>query len=469
MRLDCNVSRRQFLAVAGLGSLACAFGVAAQELARPQLVDVGPAFLDSAYRERVKIAQEAYIWGYSLVQMGEYWKIFSAFDQPVNRILVTRDYTVENGYAPNMEILYGFIYIDLSKEPQILSVPDTAGRYYSFQFLDAYGNIIAYVSKRTTATKAGAYILVGPQWQGNIPQTLNRISSPHNQVLCIIRTFVSGTDDLKAANAIQNRYAFGPLSRWPQGLIPSETLATRIEVQLEPMLRFQSFGPQYFDLLGDRLTHYPPSAEDSSSLEQFAKIGIGAGHHPSETKDLKMLQALRDGIRLGEDQIESSDFSTTVNGWSVIYGVGPVIKNPILRAFTNRFGAGFHIAQEGLYFMRMTGPDGKPLSGANRYRLRFAAGDFPPVNAFWTLSLMKPDSLSVDNPIHRYSIAGHTKGLVFDPDGSLDIAIQHEQPPSGPANWLPAPPDGFRLTLRMYEPKDSAVNGTYKPPQIQIA
>jgi hypothetical protein len=280
---------------------------------------------------------------------------------------------------------------------------------------------------------------------------------------------VSGADDLDAVNALQNRYAFGALSSWPKGLTPSETLATRIEVQLEPMLRYESYGPQYYDLLGDRLASYPPSAEDSSPLKRFAEIGIGAGRHPSETKDLKMLQALRDGIRLGEDEIKSTDFSTTVNGWSVIYGVGPVIKNPVLRALTNRFGVGFHIAQEALYFMRMTGPDGKPLSGVNRYRLRFAAGNFPPVDAFWTLSLMKPDSLSFENPMHRYSIAGHTKGLVFDPDGSLDIAIQHEQPASGPANWLPAPPDAFRLTLRMYEPKDSAVDGTYKLPQVQIA
>jgi hypothetical protein len=182
-----------------------------------------------------------------------------------------------------------------------------------------------------------------------------------------------------------------------------------------------------------------------------------------------LLQALRDGIRRGEDRIASCDFTTRVNGWSVIYGVTSHIEDPVLRAFSNRLGSGFHTAEEGLYFMRMTGPDGKFLSGANKYRLRFAAGQLPPTYAFWTLSLMTPDSYVAKNDSNRYSISGHTEGLVYGKDGSLEIAIQHAQPPEGPSNWLPAPRDGFRLTIRLYEPKQPAIDGTYKVPDLVMA
>jgi hypothetical protein len=459
-------SRRRLLKIAGLGGAAWISSAYGQELARPQRLEVGPVYLDADYKTLVQTAQDAYIWGYPLVQMGELFKMGRVYNQPMNRLIVARN-TALGTYAPNIELLYGFAYLDVSQEPLVLSVPDTNGRYFSLQFLDFYSNPFTYISKRATGPKGGLYAIVGPDWRGKLPAGMKRISSPHNQLLMQSRTFTGGPEDMEAANAIQDNYRLSPLSKYPGGLAGPAT-ASRPLLELWPMFRFESYGPQYFDLLSGQLAHYPPPKSDDALLARFAQIGIGPNQQPSRTKDDRLLQALRDGIRFGENKIVGSDFATHVNGWAVIYGVGPEIKDPVLRAFTNRLGAGYHTAQEGLYFLRMDGPDGKPLNGSKKYRLRFAAGALPPVIAFWTLSLMRPDSRPTDNPINRHSLAGHTKGLKYGADGSLELQIQHEQPAEGPANWLPAPPDGFRVTLRMYEPEDSAITGAYKPPELGI-
>jgi len=457
-------TRRRFLLSASVGAVAWASTASAQEMARAPKIDFGPTFLSPEYRELMQIAEDAYIWGYPLVQIGEYFRFGQLYNEPINQMIVARDIAL-NTFAPNIELLYGMAYLDLRKEPLVVSVPDTNGRYYSLQFLDGFGNSFAYISKLTNNTKAGVYLLTGPTWRGKVPNGMTQIASPHDLILVQSRTFVGGAEDVAAANAIQDQYLLGPLSSYPHKLKGSVTQQHPL-LAVVPMLRYESYGPAYFDILSERLAITPAPARDRDFVERLKKIGIAPGKRPSQTKDPQLLQALRDGIRRGEDRIAAADFTTRVNGWSVIYGVTSDIKDPVLRAFTNRLGSGFHTAEEGQYFIRMTGPDGKFLNGANKYRLRFAAHELPPVHAFWTLSLMTPDSYVAKNPSNRYSIAGHTEGLVYGKDGSLEIAIQHEQPPEGPANWLPAPKDGFRLTIRLYEPKQPSIDGTYKIPNL---
>ena len=463
-----RATRRLFLTGGALGLTALASRTMAQELTRSQLFQVGPAMIDADYLEQVEISKDAYIWGYPLVNIGAFFNIHKRFDLPLNRWLVGRGKVIDNAYAPNIELLYGLLYMDVSDGPQILTVPDTNGRYYSLQFLDPYSNILTYLSKRTTNTKAGVYAVVGPDWKGKLPQGIMRISAPYNRVIGIARTFVAGPDDIEAANAVQDAYRMGTLSTYPNELTSSETISISLMVQLQPMLRYESYGPQYFDLLGQQLALFPPDPKDAARLERYAKIGIGPGLRPSLTQDARKLQVMRDGVRLGEAAIVGSDPFRHVNGWSVIDGTGLVTKNPVLRAFINRWGTGFHIAEEGLYFMRDTGPEKRPLTGANKYRLRFAPGQLPPVDAFWTLSVMKPNSMQIANPINRYSIASNTPGLVFGADGSLEILIQRVQPAEGIANWLPCGNDPFRLTLRLYQPKEIAATGGYNPPQLHI-
>jgi hypothetical protein len=109
-----------------------------------------------------------------------------------------------------------------------------------------------------------------------------------------------------------------------------------------------------------------------------------------------------------------------------------------------------------------------PLSGANRYVMRFPKGQTPPVNGFWSLTMYNTDYFFVDNPLNRYTLSPRNE-LKYNPDGSLDLYIQHDPPDvDKEANWLPAPADRFVLMLRCYWPKESLLNGTWEPPAVQM-
>ncbi|MGC2656743.1 MAG: DUF1254 domain-containing protein [Bryobacteraceae bacterium] len=103
----------------------------------------------------------------------------------------------------NRDTLITIGWWDLRKGPQILHVPDMAGRYYSLQLTDPSNNInFAYVGKRTTGTAAGDYLITGPGWKGAVPRGTAHTSSPNNSVLVIGRVFVESDSDLPAAYAL---------------------------------------------------------------------------------------------------------------------------------------------------------------------------------------------------------------------------------------------------------------------------
>ncbi len=111
------------------------------------------------------------------------------------------------------DVLYVGGLLDLSKGPQILHVPDMAGRYYSVQFTDpSDGTNFAYVGKRTTGTEAGDYLIIGPRWKGTVSQAMTQIASPHNSVLVIGRVFVESDSDLPTAYGLAKQIQLTPLS-----------------------------------------------------------------------------------------------------------------------------------------------------------------------------------------------------------------------------------------------------------------
>jgi hypothetical protein len=168
---------------------------------------------------------------------------------------------------------------------------------------------------------------------------------------------------------------------------------------------------------------------------------------------------------VADAKIKKANYSTRLNGWSVNYKVTNFIKDPLLRASVNQYGPATHIAQEALYFSAK--PEGQPLSGANKYVLKFSAGGLPPVDAFWSLTLYGDNFFLVENPINRYSIGDRTAGLVYGADGSLEIQVQNQSPERGNSNWLPAPVGPYSLVLRTYQPRPALFNGSYKLPPLR--
>ncbi len=413
------------------------------------------------------IAQDAYIWGVPLVLQAMYLQRSRDRKFPLNRFTVSTQLASpdDKNAGPNVDTLYGFAWLDLSKEPVVLHVPDTHDRYYCIHLIDMYSNSFAYVGRRATGTKEGRYVITGPGWQGSLPKGAVKIESPTNFVMALTRTLVRSSADLPAARAVQQNYTLSPLSQIAHpALAPREVVSAITEF---PVLDLVAGGAKYFDELGAALALYPPPARENAPLERFAKAGIGPGRRPSESQDGQFASTLRQAALASDALVKSSNVSTRVNGWRVNYRVTPFIADRLVRASVNRMGPGVHIAQEALYFGAQTDAADKPLTGTVRYRMHFSRGQTPPVDAFWSLILYGPDHFLVRNPINRYSVSDRTEGLAHNPDGSLDISIQREAPEKGRENWLPAPEGAFRLVLRTYQPRPEVLNQTWKPPQVE--
>jgi hypothetical protein len=449
-----DVTRRRFLWLTGAGAASVGAMSFAQYAKAAESDDASA------------IAQEAYIWGFPLVLVQWYFDLARQKGVAVNHFAGKQHLSrpSDKSVGPNIDTLYGYAWVDLTKEPQLLHVPDTNDRYYSIQLLDAYANTYAYVGRRATGTKEGTYAIVGPNWRGTLPSGVQRIDAPTNLGIAFTRTLVSGDADLPAAQSIQRQYALAPLSAYPRINPPAELADA--DLSLFPISHLSTLGIQFFDNLAAGLVTAPPPADDLTSVKRFAKVGIEPASHPSQLQDQTILSTLRDAVPAADARIKKADYSTKLNGWTVNYKITNFIKDPLLRASVNQYGPAAHIAQEALYFSAK--PDGGPLSGGNKYVLKFNAGSLPPVDAFWSLTLYDAkDFALVENPINRYSIGDRTAGLVYGPDGSLEIQIQNQAPERGNANWLPAPVGPYQLILRTYQPKPEIFNGSYKLPPLQ--
>jgi len=427
------------------------------------------------------LAEDIYIWGLPRVRMFDYLDSLLHLNIPPNQIFYSDALSTptRSGIGPSVDLLYGSGWLSLTKDPVVLSVPATYDRYYSIQLIDEDANSFAYVGRRATGTKAGNYLIAGPGWRGAVPMGMTAIRSPSERVWLLARTFVAGSKDLVQANAIQAQYGLTPLPHFPRSIdyaMPKEQWT-----YFRPKPRPNASGATFFDRLGETFAHEDLSPTDRDALARMSAGGVGVGKRPSS--DPSTARLLSEAIHRGDQRIRDFDPNTYANGWSVNLHAAAFIKNPLAKAAFNRVALGGHIAEEGLYFIpsagpakpngisptwSSVGPDGKALSGTQKYRLRFPAGQLPPVNAFWSLTLYDHTWHIVGNPIGRYAIRDRTEGLMFGSDGSLELSIQAELPASGAANWLPAPTGPFELVLRTYQPKTSILNGNYRLPPLQI-
>jgi hypothetical protein len=163
-------------------------------------------------------------------------------------------------------------------------------------------------------------------------------------------------------------------------------------------------------------------------------------------------------------------YISKVNGWTTMYGCGEPESTIFLRAACNvTFMGPINVGAEAMYWTTRQDAAGHTLSGAHSYLLHFPAGQLPPNNAFWSLTMGDSGNHFVPNPIDRYSVSDRS-GLVQNADGSTDIYIQSAAPTGHESNWLPAPAGNFILWLRVYLPGPTVLNGEYKvPPLVQVS
>jgi hypothetical protein len=373
----------------------------------------------------------------------------------------------------NVDTLYSFAWLDLSKEPIVLSVPDTKDRYYMMPLIDAWSNVFASPGKRTTGTKAGNFAITGPGWTGKLPDGVTQIKAPTNTVWITGRTQTNGPSDYAAVHALQKQYMLTPLSAFGKPYTPPVGVVNTAESTIAPadqVLKMDAVT--FFKTLSKLMVANPPPAADAPALAQLAKIGVVPGQEFDPTKlDPAVAQGLEKSMQIAMEKVQaaSKQAGKPVNGWYIPpKNVADFGTDYGLRAVVALIGLGANIGADAIYPNAFTDGDGKPLNGANRYVLHFNKGETPPANAFWSLTMYNAQSFFVENPLNRFNISSWMP-VKYNPDGSLDLYVQKDSPGKDKeANWLPADAGEFSITMRVYWPKPAMLESTWLPPPVKL-
>jgi hypothetical protein len=344
-------------------------------------------------------------------------------------------------------------------------------RYFSFELAAISSDNFGYVGHRTTGPKAGSFAIAGPEWGGDLPGDVDAslAPAPSPWILILGRTVVQDETDVANVRKLQEQYKLTPLGQWGTegGDRPERRdVLEPIEPEQDPL------GP--FKTLNAMLAENPPPANHDLVLNQFERIGIGAGldvdAQPEAVKQ-GLIRAEVLGMALLKQQFLSGDWATIIHGWRYPPpGIGRYGDEFLQRAADQSLaGIACNDPAEAVYLVTFSDRQERKLAGGGRYTLRFEAGSMPPADAFWSLTMYGSDLNLVANPAGRYSIRDTTAGLRKDPDGGLTIYLQAESPgKEKEANWLPCPADGeWFVILRMYLPRPEVIKAEWECPPIE--
>ena len=432
------------------------------------------------------LATDAYIYGYPLVTMEMTRRVMTnvaaatATRAPMGQIAKARNYpdaTFRDVTAPNADTLYTLGWIDVGKEPWVLSLPDMKDRYFLFPMLDGWTDVFQVPGTRTTGTGAQTYAIIGPGWTGTLPAGVKEYKSPTSMVWLLGRIYCTGTpEDYAAVHALQDQIGLVPLSAYgkpyapPPGTVdPSVDTKTAVRDQVNAM-----DAVAYFTLLAQLMKANPPAAADAPALARFAAIGLvpGQDFDPSKLKAdfvKRIPQIAFDRIML---QFKTNPSVKDINGWNYMTKTGVYGTDYLVRALVTAIGLGANRPQDAIYPTSLKDARGSAYDGANKYVVHFAKGELPPVDGFWSITMYDSNYFFVANPINRYSISPR-QNLKQNADGSVDLYVQKDSPGADKeSNWLPAPAGKFILMLRMYWPRETdptILDGSWVIPPVSRA
>lgn len=426
------------------------------------------------------IAAEAYIYGYPLITMDITKNVSTNVQKPLGNRAPIGQFANMRTYpdaqfttvtAPNADTLYSVAWLDLSKEPIILHVPDEYKRYYLMPLLSGWTDVYAVPGTRTTGTDAADFVITGPNWKGELPKNLKEFKSPTNLTWILGRTYSSGTpEDYKIVHKIQNQYTLTPLSSYGKSYTPplntvdpSIDMVTPVRQQVHGLT-----GEAFLNRLAKLLVDNPPSPGDAPIIEKMAQIGIIAGK-PVQPNDPAIAAAIKGAPEKALKMIMNHEGKAgkEINGWLFSLKTGNYGTDYLQRAFIAAIGLGANLPEDAVYPMTFVDSTGESLTGENKYIIHFDKGLEPPVKGFWSLTMYNVKFYFVPNPLNRYSL-NSSSPFKYNPDGSLDIYIQNESPgEEKESNWLPAPKDNFNLMLRTYWPESPILDGSWSPPEVK--
>ena len=434
------------------------------------------------------IAEEGFIYGLPIVMnyavMYEYAvdRNSGQFKAPFNQILnEPRVFTYKDTaiITPNSDTPYSLCWLDLRAEPIVLSVPAVEkSRYFSVMLCDGNTFNYGYMGSRATGNEPGDYLVVGPTWKGETPAGIKKVfRSSTDFSLAAYRTQLINPEDMPNVIKVQSGYQVRPLSQYLNR--PAPPAAPPIEF---PPINAEMAKTNFFKYLDFALQFAPAGPEEVAIRAKLASIGIGPGKAirmeeltPAEKMQVEL--AMKEGAEKIENYLNAGQ--KDINGWKVgsLFGDRAFYNGDWLkRAAAAKGGIYGNNAVEAMYPLTKTLVNGEPLDGSqHNYTLTFPAGQLPPVNAFWSLTMYDGKTqLLIKNPIDRYLInSPMLPGMKKNADGSVTIYIQKDSPGAAKeSNWLPAPDGPIYLVMRLYWPKTEAPSilppgqGTWKPPGL---
>lgn len=495
MRTATVSSRMTRLIVRLTLGLALAHGVSGAAPARADYDPSDPAQA-AAYAAARELGARAFEYGEPLLNMERTFRTQTSVDVddgrgngPVNQFAHLRhlaDPLDQTVVSPNHDTLYSIAWLDLSKQPIVLSTP-SIDRWHVVPLYTPYQENFANIGSPELAYPDGDYVITPPGWRKKLPDGLRQIESPYDRVWIIGRTLILGPDDEPTVHAIQDQYTLTPLHEWnernahsrtltpvqkrkPHSLLTRRPADTELNVATVPGTAPGDDPLAFYDALGEALRRFPPPAADQPLLDELAAVGVGPGLRTSKIlqrkRDAAIMHGLRDGIAAGQARVTQALLTlfqggfNAHNGW-LVAATGSYGTDYALRAIVSRIGLGAPTADIAVFPFAQTDRLGAPLTGATRYVAHLPAGMLPPpVDGFWSLTLYDAQQFFVPNPIDRY-VLNDRSDVNYNADGSLDLYLQPTMPsdPEQAKNWLPTPAGGFTLLFRLYGPKLEAVPG----------
>lgn len=476
-----DITRRD-LTAAGLGVLA------AGSLARPGAAADGLVADLPEGLDEFALAVEAYTYAYPLVTMELTRRVITNVAEPegtrgpMGHLIKLRQYPdakFRDVTAPNADTLYTTAFFDVGDEPWVITLPDLKDRYALFPMLDGWTTVFDVPGKRTTGTEAQTFVVTGPGWEGTLPDGVTQYKSPTSIVWLLGRIYCTGTqEDYAEVHQLQDEVKLYPLSAWgkdwtaPKGKVdPTIDMETAVREQVNGMDAIE-----YFTLFAELLKRNPPSEADAPMIAKLAELGIVPGQDfdkskfdPAFAKRVPQVAFARIMMhfKLSDGDVQDID------GWGFTTKTGIYGTNYIQRALVTAIGLGANRPQDAVYPTSMKSGGGlikRAYNGSEKYVMTFKKGQTPPVSGFWSLTMYDAGYFFVDNPLNRYSISAR-QDLKANPDGSIDLFIQHESPGADKeSNWLPAPKGKFILMMRLYWPNESnpsIIDGSWTIPPVK--
>jgi hypothetical protein len=382
---------------------------------------------------------------------------------------------------PNFDTLYSSAWLDLTKEPVVVSAPDTQGRFYLLPMLDMWTDVFASPGWRTTGTGVGNFLIASPGWRPELrdkfdefklPEGTQRIDAPTPYVWIIGRTKTDGPPDYEAVHKIQEGYKITLLSEWGKGPKPVETkIDPSVDMKTPPKTQVDTASAgAYFAQAAEIMKLNPPHITDQPILARMKRIGIEPGKSFDLSKANAIVQKALATVPQDAQALMTWKLQTLArvdNGWSMNTDTLGAYGNYYLkRAIVSQQGLGANVPEDAIYPLNLADKNGQPLDGKNDYTLHFEKHQIPPVHAFWSVTLYDDKGFQVANKINRFAVSSWMP-FQYNADGSLDLYFQNKNPGKDKEwNWLPSPDGSYNLTMRLYAPQSDALTGKWNPPPV---